>query len=421
MTRIRFCLFCLSLLMLFAACEQEKSIDIPMPKQTDYLGTILTLSDDDYYDKVLGALVGSAIGDAMGASTEMWNRDNIQNVYGYIIGLTTVTREKSPEGTWKHNMIAGSTTDDTRWKYLMGQYISSHRSSLSVDDFMQFIISYYEAQTQALSDKSVQESTDILDARIEQITWIKEWARVAIAHQKGRDEYVKAQARFYGGEMSCAGMLYSPMFGLVESNPETAYEIAFDHAVFDIGYAKDISALTAAMISLAMQSVSMDSIIDVIRFVDPYDYKDSRLIGRLAENIALSATTTIGYAQGIQDPNAELIPPDQFPGTALEWTQIQYIFDTLDNEKQAIAFHAGEIWQILIAGLKYGNGDFEKSMHFIVNYGRDNDTVAAVAGMILGAKIGFNNLPEQLKKDILKVSQEVIGIDLEKLAKEMVE
>ncbi len=33
---------------------------------------------ETYYDRVLGGLVGSAIGDAMGASTEMWYRKDIQ-------------------------------------------------------------------------------------------------------------------------------------------------------------------------------------------------------------------------------------------------------------------------------------------------------------------------------------------------------
>lgn len=412
---------CVACVILFTACEQTPTVDIPMPQQTDYLASARQLTNQDYYDKILGALVGSAIGDAMGASTEMWHRSDILESYGYITGLTTATREKSPEGTWDHNMIAGATTDDTRWKYVMGKYISQYRSSLSVNDFMSFIVAQYESQTKALADKSVQESTDVFDDRIEQINWIKEWARVAIAHQKGRDEFSKAQARFYGGEMSCAGMLYSPMFGLVKTKPEEAYTVAFDHAVFDIGYAKDISALTAAMTSLSLQSVSMDSIIDVIRFIDPYDYKNSRLIGRLTESIAMSADAAVKQAQGVQEADADLIIPPQFPGSDLEWTQLQHMYSALDRDKKAIAFHAGEIWQILIAGLTYGDGDFEKTIQFIANYGRDNDTVAAVAGMIVGGQVGFKNLPQQLKGNILKVSNEVIGIDLEGLARELSE
>jgi hypothetical protein len=39
-------------------------------------------------------------------------------------------------------------------------------------------------------------------------------------------------------------------------------------------------------------------------------------------------------------------------------------------------------------------------MQFIVNYGRDNDTVAAVAGMILGAKLGYSGLPESMRNTV---------------------
>jgi len=66
----------------------------------------------------------------------------------------------------------------------------------------------------------------------------------------------------------------------------------------------------------------------------------------------------------------------------------------------------GEIWQILNTGLKFGEGDFSKSMEFIVNFGRDNDTVAAVAGMILGAKDGYAKLPQALKDEVIRVNRD---------------
>jgi ADP-ribosylglycohydrolase len=58
-------------------------------------------------------------------------------------------------------------------------------------------------------------------------------------------------------------------------------------------------------------------------------------------------------------------------------------------------------------------------MQFIVNYGRDNDTAGAVAGMILGARLGFNRLPEDLRTQVLNINKEQMGIDLEALASEM--
>lgn len=113
--------------------------------------------------------------------------------------------------------------------------------------------------------------------------------------------------------------------------------------------------------------------------------------------------------------------PDHYNGTKTDWAQQEFVYALLEEDEKAVPFHAGEIWQILIAGLAFGEGDFEKSIQFIVNYGRDNDTVAAVAGMILGAKDGFKKLPLELRSEVLQVNKEHLGIDLEALASRMVE
>lgn len=410
------------LLSFIISCKKNTSdpINIPSPAKTTYESTGPGLTDQVYYDKVLGALVGSAIGDAMGASTEMWHRSDIQKRYGYINGLTPALREKSPEGTWQHNMIAGATTDDTRWKLLVGKYFNQYRGNLSAENFAAFISDYYQSLTQSLSKDDALQSTDVLDEKLEKLDWIKEWARVTIAYQQGNAAYQKAQHRFYGGEMSCAGMLYTPMLGLVAPSTSAAYETAFDHALFDIGYARDISALVSAMTSIAMRTSDMDSILQTHFFVDPYDYKNSRLIGRLAFVAADESVRIVERSKEIRlKDSTSLFIPRGFPGAALDWKRQDYVYRELESRQKAIAFHAGEIWQILFTGLEYGEGDFLNTMTFIVNYGRDNDTVAAVAGMILGAKDGYQQLPKDIREEVLKVNKEVIGIDLEALAKEI--
>lgn len=111
--------------------------------------------------------------------------------------------------------------------------------------------------------------------------------------------------------------------------------------------------------------------------------------------------------------------PQGFSGTQKDWIRQEKVYQFLEKDKKAIAFHAGEILQILITGLEFGEGDFEKTMQFIVNYGRDNDTVAAVAGMILGAKDSNSNLPVALRTEVLRVNKENMGIYLEALAREL--
>ncbi len=414
-----------SLILIFSiliSCKDAPILAIEKPPVSPYGPFSTMITKDRYYDKVLGALVGSAIGDAMGASTEMWDRAEIQAVYGFINSITPVVRQKSPEGTWEHNLPAGGTTDDTRWKYLLGKYLLKNSANLTDNNFASYITNYYQSLIKSLSEKSVQLSTDLLDDRMDQVNWIKEWARVTIAHKEGIKEYEKSLNRFYGGEMSCAGLLYTPMFGLVSATTELAYETAYDHAIFDIGYAKDISSLASALTFMALHTDDMDSIMNTVKFVDPFDYQDSRLIGRLAYNIFEDSQNIVDMSsENLLEDSSKIIIPQGYNGDYIEWGQLDFIYTELDKRKKSISFHAGEIWQILLAGLYYGDGEFTKTMTFIVNYGRDNDTVAAIAGFILGARSGYSSLPIDLKEEVLKVSKELMNLDLEETAREIVD
>tara|TARA_R110000765_G_scaffold32685_7_gene75620 strand:+ start:582 stop:1853 length:1272 start_codon:yes stop_codon:yes gene_type:complete len=417
--------FFLIIICLVGCKNDAEKFDIPSPTSSNYTNNVAQLPDSVYYDKVLGALVGSAIGDAMGASTEMWHRKDIQLTYGYITGLTPAVREQSPEGTWDHNLLAGATTDDTRWKSLMVHYFKATQNKTNPENFTGFIIDYYNTLTTTLGNKEIETSTDALDTQIEKIDWIKEWARVALAYKKDKDSYIKAQNRFYGGEMSCAGQLYSPMIGLISKSPLEAYDKAYDLSLFDIGYAKDITALVSTMTYMATRTQDLDSIMNAPKFIDPIGYANSRLVGRIPTAILNSAQINVRRINEItfdslllQDTLTYKVPKG-FLGTKKDWIRQEMLFRLLEKDERGIAFHSAEIWQILVTALEYGRGDFEKTMQFIVNYGRDNDTVAAIAGMILGAKLGYKALPPQLSETIINVNRENMGIDLEVLAREM--
>ena len=56
----------------------------------------------------------------------------------------------------------------------------------------------------------------------------------------------------YGGEVSCAGMLYAPVVGAAfPGRPDKAYAAAYTIGLFDLGYARDITGLTAALTAVA--------------------------------------------------------------------------------------------------------------------------------------------------------------------------
>jgi hypothetical protein len=382
----------------------------------------LSLSDKELYDKVLGMLVGSAIGDAMGAPTEMWSREMILREYGFVTDLDPMIREVSPEGIWIQNLPAGGTTDDTRWKKLAFDYLSKENTySLDPKRFAGHILDQFDSYM--LNFKKIEvDSLQELDENNLKVFWLKEWVKVARPYLTDDLEGIqKGLATFYGGEMVCAGLLYAPAIGVFfPENPEKAYQEAFKLSFFDIGYAKDITALSAALTSAAMtKDIQGSDLLEIAKTVDPENFYSSRLVGRSSYRILQTALQIVYESNEINHPGVAFdsiikpINPDL--------TYMQPAFERLDQHLQDMPFHAGEIYLQVLTAMIFSDFDFKNTIVFLVNYGRDNDTTAAIAGAILGALVGFENLPENMKENVLAINKNMLEIDLEKSASDLTE
>ena len=390
---------------------------------------ITRLSRDSLYDKVLGSLVGSAIGDAMGAPTEMWERRQRQIEYGYVDRLGPATISPSPEGIWDYNLPAGTTTDDTRWKVLLGTFMSKNIPSFYQNEgpdpyrFSTFIVESYQNEIEGLKET---EGFDpkVYEDNFRRVAWLQEWAAVARPFSENNlEEYTTALHRFYGGELLCAGMLYAPGIGLLYAgNPHKAYKAAFRLGIFDQGYARDITGLTAAMVAAALPfTSSKDSIMAVFSAVDPNDYLRRRLFGRVAFQTYKEALYITAEAKGVDTYQPEDLILPVTDGDTLLVIRMQEAFALLDKRNQDSPAHAQEILLVSLTGMLFSDLDFSACIEFITNYGRDNDTSGAVAGAVLGAYHGFSNLPDETKNQVLKTNKNHLGIDLKMLANDLVD
>lgn len=380
-----------------------------------------SLTREVYYNKVLGMLLGSAIGDAMGNATEGWLRRDIEIQYGFVTGLEPAVRAAGAEGPWKWNLPGGGTTDDTRWKNLFSKYmLEENWPDLKPANFAKFILQEYNnyiSQLKATEGIDPEPYTE----NLMKMAWLQEWAAVADPYIKIQlNEYMTAVNKFYGGEMSCAGMLYSSVVAACNPcNPEAAYRTAYDLSIFDIGYAKDITALVAAMTSQAfVEGTDKKNILSVIKHVDPQNYFKSRLVGRIAHQFFSIAEKIADDTRRLttNDIPAEFkLPAELSELNLLDYYKLTEAYQALDKHNKTIQFHAGEIYLVSITGILCSDYDFEKSLQFVINYGRDNDTSGAVVGGILGAYYGADKLPVQHKKQTLKVNKELLEIDLEDL------
>lgn len=64
---------------------------------------------------------------------------------------------------------------------------------------------------------------------------------------------------------------------------------------------------------------------------------------------------------------------------------------------------APEAVSLALAAVLYGDGDFARTLLFAVNLGRDADTIAAMAGAVAGALVGYEAIPESWRVAIQSV------------------
>ncbi len=392
-------------IILISACTKKEE---PVYNKLEISG----LSEDELHDKILGMLVGSAIGDAMGAPTEMWSRADILETYGFVIDLDTMVRDVSPEGIWIPNLPAGGTTDDTRWKELASNYLMNQsNTTLSPIDFARHILHTFQGY-----QKEFDEIEDTIPAAFEKVNlklgWLSEWAKVSSPFiDNNLIGYADSLGKFYGGEMVCGGLLYAPSIGAYfPGDPSLAYSQTFGLSIYDIGYAKDLTSQAAAMTAAGMKKgATADSLIAALQ-EDPTNYAKSRLVGRTANRILENALLIAKDSKKLDSLGTGFGP---------ENLALLHAYGMLDQRLQDMPFHAGEIWLQTLTAMIYSDFDFMKSLIFLVNYGRDNDTTSAVAGGILGAYYGYEKLPDLEKSQVLAINKERLGIDLEKLAADL--
>ena len=140
-------------------------------------------SREELFDRIYGALVGSAMGDALGAPVEMWGREQIRMEYGWINSMEVVFREASAEGPWRWNAAPGGTTDDTRWKNLTIQYLTQKNKSgflysnaLDAKQFAAYIVSQYQQEIKNLKATEGFEPEPYED-NARRMAWLQEWAK----------------------------------------------------------------------------------------------------------------------------------------------------------------------------------------------------------------------------------------------------
>jgi ADP-ribosylglycohydrolase len=312
------------------------------------------------YDRVYGALIGQAVGDALGAPTEGMTREEITSTYGWVDDFVS----DDPAGT-----------DDTEYAVLTAQIILRHGHSLTPADV-----------TAAWRETLLEQDGGFYGGGFSEMTAINNLKAGLVAPQTGTDNH----------EMWSDGtaMRIAPIGVFCAGDPREAARLAAIDA--QVSHARDgiyCGQAVAVAVAAALVESSWEAVIEAGLAVVPPGSWSARTIAR-AVDIGRRAP---GLRSAVDQLYAEI-------------SIFHYPWADVAPEATALAFGV----------LAAAQGDYVDTVLAGVNVGRDADTIAAIAGGMAGALHGAQAVPQQWRMRINRVRghciKAVAGIDLAELA-----
>lgn len=346
----------------------------------------MTLENSRLFARVLGGFVGGIIGDAMGGPVEGLHYREIEQQHGVVTSFLPYQTEPSEHAQFSNH--AGSYTDDTRLQLILCQAIKDTRGDVTRGDLVKAITNYHYTHPGTL-DRS----------------FIEEY------YLKG---LYGSRKLIFGGQPTNGAIMGNSAIGLIHpADPKAAYSVGYELAFVTDGYAKESAAMNVAAVAAAMRpNAKVESILA--------EALDTAAWFRREGPCWEETIRTRDWARFEGRPNQVLI--NSAVEVAREHKDVFVIREELYNllHVSPVGSEAGQTLAVALAMLVAAAGDFEQTIIGAVNYGRDCDSYATVAGAIAGALNGIDAIPEGWLDTVLVANPEpdlkAIGRDIAEIA-----
>lgn len=328
------------------------------------------------FDKILGAFLGAAVGDAMGAPTEMRTTEQIIDYFG---GPVKEFKEP-PSDTFARGRKPGQVTDDFSLAYFLAEAIIKHNGELDSEVVKDSLLNWGNTDEYF-------------------IPFAGPTTRAAIERLKGnevknKDEIVNFNATATNG----SAMKIFPIGLLNPGNIEKAIE---DAAVVSVPTHNNHLSVSGACALAAAVSKAMEDNADVYTIVQAglYGARKGEEKGREVSHIVAGPSVLKRMELAIE---------------------IGLKSKSINNAMQDIAdyvgsgLHISEAVPAVFGLFVAGGGKTMDCIYAGVNIGNDTDTVATMLGALTGAYNGYMSLP----KEYLSMINERNNICLEKFAED---
>ncbi|ANU51423.1 ADP-ribosylglycohydrolase family protein [Limosilactobacillus reuteri] len=305
-------------------------------------------------DKILGALYGQAIGDAMGMPTELWPIQKIQAKFGK--NITT--------------FLDGTEDNDIAINFKAGEYTDDTNQAFAILDAL--IETDWQPNTKVLV-KHIMQWADRVRAWTNNILGPSSKAALTLV-KEGKDPSEVTKSALTNG----CGMRISPI-GTLYTPEQLDDLIQMVYEVTKITHSSDVAISGAAMIAGAVTAAVAD-----------YSWDEIIEYAEKANNAGFKLGAPTWAAHNKERLEIGLSLAKKYEGNDEAFSRA--IYDTVGTGTMI-----SESIPAAVA-IAYYAKDVKKCAIICTNLGGDTDTIGAMATAICGAKNGASAIPEEWKK-----------------------
>lgn len=321
-------------------------------------------------DKALGTLVGSAVGDALGGATEGWTPEQIQERYaGFVTGIVPPFNSdwRTARPIAPYHKGDGHITDDTLMTHALVEVYAARRDHLDAYAVAEELVPRLIGEPRWVPEL---EADALL---LQRIFLAEKWlvARLHYGHVDPREAGV-------GNIVNCGAAMYMAPVGVVNAgDPAAAYAEAIDLAsAHQSSYGKEAAGVYAAAVAAAyLPGATAASVVDAALAV-AHDGTRAAI-----EAVAEVAVAGSDWRTAIPLLRKAIEPYD---------TVGEHYREPAPDARRPSRTKAIEELPVALGLVLVADGDYEAAVLGGVNYGRDADSIASMAGAVCGALGGLS-------------------------------
>ncbi|MFF7979198.1 ADP-ribosylglycohydrolase family protein [Streptomyces sp. NPDC007901] len=335
-------------------------------------------------ERITGALVGAAVGDALGGPVEGYSPDQILERHGGrvhgVVGPWNGDAWRTARPIAPYHKGDGHVTDDTLMTHALVRVYDRVRDHLDAYAIADHLVPDLMTNPRWIPELETE------TIPLHRIFLAEKWlaARLHYGHVDPREAGV-------GNIVNCGAAMYMAPVGLVNSaNPRAAYAEALDVAgAHQSSYGREAAGVFAAAVAAAAApGATPESVVAAALSLA----KDGTRTA--IEQVCEVASRHSDFESALR-PLREAVAPYDTVGP-------DYRSPSLGARRPS-RLHAIEELPVALGMLLVADGDYRQAVLGSVNYGRDCDSIATMAGAIAGA-LG-SAVPEEWSKRVAEASR----------------